>query len=379
MSDILEQIKQNYSIERVAGRLGIELDKNGYYRSPNSLQKSGSVKYYPKSNSWYDFSTEQGGSVIDFYMYYTGVDLQTALKELKEETTREIVPWTAPKPKGDDFLDCMSYEEQDVYFEKLNQGASDEEALTSAKLERLKSNTEIFEELHRYCAEKGFDEKALNYLVTMRGIEKKTLERFRIFAVKNYYETNEHLKKTFKHERLLRSGLFNDKGNLIFAMHRIIIPYLHNGAIAYLRGRYFDKEGHVSTEGAKYIGLKNDKLDVNTAKRAFNFDTAKKMIAKEKLYVTEGEFDAVVLEQNGYNAIAIPGAGNIPSPPKLKPLSRFEMVAVPDNDKAGRKMLYHLAEVMKTHGTELKVKRLPAGVKDVNEFFRNTGNGGQKE
>jgi DNA primase len=174
------------------------------------------------------------------------------------------------------------------------------------------------------------------------------------------------LLKEFEPGDLARSGLVSDKGRLIFGSHRIMLPYLFKGAITYLRGRYFDREEKTSGDFSKYLGLKNDALGVNTAKRFFNVDVLCKMLPGEKLFVTEGEFDAIVLSKNA-NVVAVPGVGNLPAEGIMRRLNRFSVVVIPDNDIAGERLI----EAIREHVPGARVKRLPDGVKDYTELILN--------
>ena len=170
-------------------------------------------------------------------------------------------------------------------------------------------------------------------------------------------------------EELQKSGLFNAKGNLIFFAHRIIIPYLHNGNITYLRGRYFDENGNTKTDRSKYIGLGNDAIGINTSKRLFNIDVLKKMLPEERLYITEGEFDCIVMEGMGYNAVCIPGVGNMPSERILSKLDAYDIYLCLDTDTAGEGLATLLITYFSGRGKVITKVKLP--VKDVTDFVNS--------
>ena len=207
-----------------------------------------------------------------------------------------------------------------------------------------------------------------NYLQVNRSIHPEFIKKFKLFYIGNYFEVNNHLKKIASPDDLHRCGLVNDKGNLIFAKHRIIIPYLSKGQIVYLRARYFDQDYNTNCNGAKYIGLKNDGLNVNTAKRLYNLDTAQKMFEFERIFITEGEFDAIIAEQMGFNCVAIPGVGNLPEK-QLELIVKFNPVICVDNDEAGRMLEDNLTNFFNKRGKDVTVKNLPQ--KDITDFYKS--------
>ncbi len=103
-------------------------------------------------------------------------------------------------------------------------------------------------------------------------------------------------------------------------------------------------------------------------KALYNVDTIN---ALEPVFVTEGEFDAAILEMAGFRAVSIPNANTKITPEwKVKLKQAPFIVLAGDNDgKAGsdamRLLLNELAE-----NTYLLL--WPDGQKDANDFFRNT-------
>ena len=135
-----------------------------------------------------------------------------------------------------------------------------------------------------------------------------------------------------------------------------------------MRGRYFDGNGSTKSDSMKYIGLRNDGLNVNTPKRFFNADILNEMLPGEKLYIVEGEFDTVAMSSLGYNAVGIPGAGNIPAPGKFMWFTNFKIVLCMDNDEAGTGLRDRLTNIfLNKLNKEISTIELPT--KDVNEFI----------
>ena len=320
-----------------------------------------------------------GGSVIDFYRDLYAIDTGTAIKELEEMAglrdsagsvrRSPVKPSVKPLIKVRDFKECLTQAELEFYEERLSINPAG--ALKELKLKRYKSNVEVFQEFEYYCIKCGWDKRAYNYLVESRKIPPIEVERFRLFYVKDYNKVNNHLKKQFPLEQLQKSGLYNTKedgsGNLIFYKHRIIIPYLVNNELSYLRGRFFDETGP-HTDGGKYIGLADDELGINTSRRIFNMDTMKRLIPGERFYITEGEFDAITVEGLGKFAVAIPGIGNIPEKRFFKKMCDYQPVLCMDNDNPGGDLRKALIEMFNNFRKVVMIKKIPESYKDVSDF-----------
>jgi len=374
MSDVIQQIKSKINIYELCRIAAIEI-VNHKAKSIHKAEKTPSLHIYPGGETYHDFSSGNGGDVIDFYQALYNLDKSTAIKELaklagidgSKQEYREKVK--LPVIEKTDHLKAMS-EEEHFFYEERAALSNEKQALHETKILRLHRNQEVFEELFNYCQRYNKEFFFSQYLHVKRNIAFEFIKKFKLFYIHNYFEVNNHLKKQFAIADLRRVGLFNDNGNLIFAKHRIIIPYLSNGQIVYLRARYFvpDEISESKKISVKYIGLKNDALGVNTAKRLYNLDTIKKMFEFERIFITEGEFDAIIMEQMGFNCVAIPGVGNLPEK-QLERLLKSQHVICVDNDEAGRTLELNLTEFFNKRGKDVSIKNLPQ--KDITDFYKS--------
>ena len=87
-------IKVNYADEikrRVTARelfqfYGFEINRGGFCKSPfSSNDKTPSLKVYDGGRGWHDFSSGNGGSVIDFVMQYFGLNFQDAIAKINTD------------------------------------------------------------------------------------------------------------------------------------------------------------------------------------------------------------------------------------------------------------------------------------------------------
>lgn len=397
--DDLDYIKDKVRIVDLCGYAGIPVQRNGFINCIFHQENTPSLSIKVKENFFKCFGCGESGSVIDFYMQLYRKELPDAIKELKSLagiSNNVTLSLSKREPSSFDKLrmtggfdipkikECMSKDELYIFDERLGiglefNGTSEKEtelsnkaAIRAVQNYRLEKNKEIFFELYTYCLKHfGRDEAFINYLVNERRLSRLTIERFDLFFVGNYNQVSNHLKKVFPIGDLQRSGLYNDDGNMIFFKHRIIIPYKFKNEIVYLRGRYFgDSSPSAQNDKSfcKYLGLRNDELNLNTPKRFFNIDVTETMLYDEHIYITEGEFDSMVLTELGFNSIAIAGVGNIPSDKWLRKLLPFRIYLVPDNDAAGEQLKRTLSERFLNLNKTIYIKRLKA--KDPTELVR---------
>jgi hypothetical protein len=104
----------------------------------------------------------------------------------------------------------------------------------------------------------------------------------------------------FRAEDIAATGLTTfgkDSGVPVdFLQRHITIPYIVSGNVVMIRGRAFPE---AADEGRKYV--------TGPGQKARMFDTDSTWDAEE-IVICEGEFDCMILAQEGYRAVAVPGA-----------------------------------------------------------------------
>lgn len=375
---MIEEIKQNLRISDLLSRCGLKPNRGGFISSPGREEKNPSCKIYPDTDSFYDFSTSRGGDVIDLYSLLYGKERKQAITELyamiggRSAVTSPPVPRAIRNKLELDLNKILSDEEKEIYFERFGLAEDQAAALREVKLYRLARNREVFDALYEFSSKQGWDFAAQVYMSESRKLTTRTLNLFKCFFIKDYRATSTFLKDKFPAGQLIRSGLFNEKGNLIFFRHRILISYLHKGDIAYLRGRFYDGNDREKTPAdvSKYIGLRDDGLGLNTPRRFFNWDVVSGLMKGEKLYIVEGEFDTMVMTQLGYNCIGVPGTGTL-NTDLLDRLAGLNIVIMTDNDGPGRDLQKRLVKRFNELGVQVALKTLPN--KDITDFVVQHG------
>lgn len=93
-------------------------------------------------------------------------------------------------------------------------------------------------------------------------------------------------------------------------------------------------------------------------------------ISREVIFIVEGYFDALSIEDIGYPAIALNGVNNVNRLKKLiemhqEQLEAMYFIIIPDNDTAGEQLIKNINKT----NIEYDVLELPDGYKDANEYF----------
>ena len=321
----LEQLRQSIPIIDLAERLGLEV-KRKQARCFNSQahahgDKKPSLGFDTKTNRFKCFACGVSGSVIDLYMAIKGVDFKTAVNDLNRGRVTSGFDYRPSQPQPKKIAGEYS---------------------------------EVYESLALFC---GLDKEANAYLAgASRGLSPEVVKRFGLFSIGNYSKTNQHLKNSFSLETLKKSGIVSDKGNLIFYKHKLVIPFYDNGKAVFLQGRRLDGAS------PKYLNL------IDIPKSIFNLEVLTKAKAGDKVFICEGVFDAMRLNQEGYNTVAILGVTDF-RPEEVDLFKPFEVVLALDNDMAGRNMSQEIAKLFILKGKSVRIKQLPTGIKDITDYF----------
>jgi len=162
--------------------------------------------------------------------------------------------------------------------------------------------------------------------------------------------------------------LFDSKNRFHFSKHKIIIPLIKNGKITALRGRYFYK-GQTDPEENKHFFLGKYQSTAGVADKLFNADILKTLKKGDRVYLCEGEFDTMILQQNGHNAVGVLGVGNY-SDETIKRLGDFDLMIAFDDDERGRKEAEKISNIFYKQTRRVADReKLPDGIKDITELF----------
>lgn len=196
----------------------------------------------------------------------------------------------------------------------------------------------------------------LKYLRGDRHLTAETIGKYQLGYMDDSFIAKMR-KKNYNMTDLRGAGLVGENSNRPLFTGRIVIPYINRENVVTLRGKKIGGNT-IATQGAS-LGL-------------FGVDNVRTQ--EGDVYVCEGEFDTMYLDQLGYPAVGIPGADTF----KEEWATWFEGVrrvfVVLDADDAGRKGAEKVKSVLgaKTRLVELP---LPDGedTTDIQEFFIRDG------
>lgn len=344
MDNLLQRVKE-IDIRQVARDLGFEIVQSRRMNCPFHVEDSPSLVFYPPpQNEFHCFGCGKHGDVINLYADACQIDFRTALEEL---ATRYIPAYDAAKSTKFRKLDIKS-----IYKSK---------PLPENTFIFKEIYSEIYEKFQQFCLTQPATEstrKAAEYL-RGRGIDDWTIRHFKLFVIKNYGLANEFLKTNFSMEDLKGCGIVNDKGNLVFFVHPIIIPYFQDGRIVYLQGR---------TIGSPPDGASKYQFLSGVPRSIFNIDSIKKLRPNTDVYLTEGAFDCMTLVKNGMIAVSLASA-KIFKKEWIKYFKKYKIWVSFDNDTAGIKGADDLVEELTEAGILAEKRDWSKGFKDINEYF----------
>lgn len=346
MKTDLDTLKDAIKITDLARNLGLQLrgrQASCYNKASHKHgDKNFSLGLDTKTNRYKCFACGASGSVIDLYKEVKGVSLSEAIDELAKIAGLQNNGKQQPASRIK-----TSTKQAETSTSPIYTPEAPYKPLTDAIVG-------IYKALSDYCGE--LDEPSLAYLTgATRGLTREIIKRFQIFSIKDYQATNKYMREKFSLETLQHAGLYNEKGNLIFYQHKVIIPFIESGRVIFLQGRRTD------SQQPKYMHLKR-------SVPLFNAKTLKTLATGERVYICEGVFDAMMLEQAGFKATAILGVNNF-KPEMAELFSGLDVVLCLDNDEQGARATQDLARVFLLQGQSVKRKLLPDGVKDITEWY----------
>jgi replicative DNA helicase len=166
---------------------------------------------------------------------------------------------------------------------------------------------------------------------TNRGLTAETIEKFRLG--------------------------YNESGNFYSSNYKYSIP-ISNNCVAFrvegdFKPRYRNTKGEVEVLNTKHIADKEART----------------------VFIVEGAFDCMSIEQQGFNAIALNSTSNIDKLIELLKKHRQEQeekqyIFIPDTDSAGQKFINKIENAFNELNISLYVEQLPEGAgKDCNDYL----------
>jgi DNA primase len=361
--------KDRLNIIELAKSEGLQLKKqsNRLYKATCCFhnEKKASLTFYADTNTFNCFACQAHGDAINFYAKRHNLTNREAIKQLAGQLglqthTRGLQRATKRQPDSD----LMAIGGQ-TGLKSIG------EALKGVEKQLKRHQTDpdtIYRALKEFCGE--LDQASQTYLTSQsRGLTDETIKKFGIFSIKDYKKAKEFLLSKFKLETLQDLVLINRRQNrFMFSMHPIIIPVIEDGKIKAIRGRFF-KNGFSNPDVFRAYSFGKYQSTAGVANRLFNGDILKTLKKGERVYLCEGEFDTMILEQYGKHAVGVLGVSNYEDE-TIKRLNDFDLVIAFDSDEQGRKEALKISNIFyKQTGREVIREKLPEGIKDITELI----------
>ena len=349
MSDTVQKVKDKLSILEVVAPY-VKLTKSGRYMkglSPFTKEKTPSFFVNTERNSYYCFSTSQGGDIFTFIEKMEGVDFKGALKMLAEKAGVELVYEKGSnenKGKLDKLREAMARAEQKYVEHLVPEGAGYKYALSrgltpeSIKAWGIGYAPDAWRTLLEELSGSGFTTGELNAAGLIKEAEEKR-------------------------------GTFYDRFR-----NRLMFPIKDSaGRTVAFTGRSLDPN-----DQAKYLNSPETEL-YKKSEILFGMDRAKDAIRTRGFAVlVEGQFDLVLLHQIGFaNTIALSGTALTEKHIALIKRYADNLMLALDADRAGLAASEKSAHAALAAGMRVKAVRLPVGkdpadiaTEDPKEFTR---------
>jgi KaiC/GvpD/RAD55 family RecA-like ATPase len=185
----------------------------------------------------------------------------------------------------------------------------------------------------------------VDWLREKRGLSDETIERFKLGWAGGGLRLH-LLQSGHRLEDMQKTGLVDAQGRDFLIAH-VTIPYEVGGDTVQIRGKDM---------GGKYMSPRGGKV------RMFNVNSS---WGTEECFITEGEFDCILLEQLGFKSVGVPGAQTWQQSWSAQFTDLKRVYVCFDNDAAG---ITGREKVLTALGSKAKVVTLPVGV-DVTDYF----------
>lgn len=336
MDSIKEIIREKLRIEDViASHITlVPLGKNYKACCPFHHEKTPSLHINTDKQMFYCFGCKKGGDVFSFVQEIEHVDFKEALTLLAEKAGVDL-----------------------RHSKEL-----------SLEMKHKKSLLQIHEYATRfYQLLLSQQPKVIEYL-EKRGMKLSTIKKWRVgYAPDGFHQLVSVLrKKGFSDDDLVMSGLIirGDKGLYDRFRGRIMFPITDNqGNIIAFTGRVMPGTAEASRDAVgKYVNSP-ETIIYHKSSALFGFSFAKKQLAEKKTAIlVEGQFDAILLHQEGYeNTIGL--SGTACTEKHLEQLQRFvqELIIATDSDRAGIQSAHKIAAIGYQFECDVSVIVLPEG------------------
>lgn len=322
----------------VAKRLNIEVHGRKPILCPFHDEKTPSLNFNSRNNTWKCFGCGEGGGVVYFVMKFQDISFPKAIAWIRGDFNFKTVP---RKPS----------------------------ALKSRTPKyKIEPNFEIYEHFHSLCVN---SDNIYDFYQGKKKISKEILKEAKIKILGSPQLVSAALLRSWSIQELKDCGIFTEKvdkttGEIFNSLYwyepeTVIIPFFNESArITYLKGRILSVErGHRN--------LRDCKTDI------YNRILLNKINNGDDLYLCEGETDTLSALSMGLNAVGFLGASSFEKG-YVDLLKNYNLFVVPDNDTAGVNFFHSIRDAFFAINKPVNRISIKPNYKDLNEYYANEYN-----
>jgi len=297
-------------------------------------EKTASMSFTDSENLFHCFGCKEGGDIFHYVQLINNFEFQEAVEFVAEK-----------------------------YNFKLSYISNQYEVDTSSYIEKMKYLNEYF--LSKIQSEKGVHSRS--YLKD-RGYGEAEVIQYSIgYIDSDLASLNKYLNsKNISEQDLSKLGFKSSNNNFLFK-NRIMFPILNfkNEVIAF-GGRSLDDFG------PKYLNSSESILYKKNKSLFFSQNFLKSIKEKSYVFIVEGYFDVLALNQLGYSNV-VSASGTAFTINQLNILTRYtkKFLLCFDNDDAGLKATEKFLELKSQVSTQIEIHclNLPNPYKDISDFY----------
>jgi DNA primase len=349
--DTVSQIKQKLDIvDVVAGYLSVKKSGKNYKAlCPFHSEDTPSFMISPELQIFKCFGCGEAGDIFTFVEKMEGVDFNSALETLADKAGI-----------------------------KIERGQYDPNYKKKGKVFNI--NLMAAEFYHHLLTKHKAGKKALEYLKKKRGLDKKTIDAFKLGYAPNTWDTLYRFlhKKGYKDEDLLLSGAViprkSEEGGFVDKFRgRIIFPFFDvSGKVVGFGGR------DIVGRDPKYLNTQ-ETLVFNKSAFLYGLDKARVDIKKEGVVFVEGPMDVIKAWQNDITNV-VAASGTSLTSVQLKMVSRYtkEITFCFDSDEAGLNSTLRALSLAEPFDFDVKVAMIPESYADLDDYLKKSPGAAKK-
>lgn len=298
-----------------------------------------SLRFHVGKNIWKCFVCDKGGGPINLVMEHQRLEFIPACQWL----CRQYGIYLPNNPIRKRFLPPLT---------NLSEPRATESTFNREIGEWLIENARLSDE-------------ACQFLFHERKLSVEVVKRLNIKSVSHPYKLIDALRSCFNDDELESAGYIgksNDKYYLRLPVPCLLFPYYDTECN--LIGIQTRTLGEVPANKSRFHILTGFKPTI------FNLPQLRDIPDSGTVHIAEGVTDCMALLSDGYKAIAIPSASNLPLQ-EIRNLSRFNIVMAVDRDEPGENAYQKLSYEIINKGGRISKMEFPQEFKDYGDFHKS--------